>query len=374
MGIVNAGQLIVYEDIPKDLLEHVEDIIFNRRPDATERLVQFAETVKGSGDQARGRSEVARQHRGGAALARARARRARFPRARPRGGPAEVRAAARDHRRPADGRHESGRRSVRRRQDVPAAGGEERPRDEEGRRVPDAVHGRGKGARAEGGHRHARAGQDPDGHRQGRRPRHRQEHRRRRARLQQLRGHRPRRDGADRQDPADRDRREGRHGGPERAHHAVARRNGVRGARDGAPRLHAAAAHRRRHDQQAAYGGENRAGLRKHDGARARRIARGGRGVDAAESGEDRRSSMSRTRRSRPTSASSTRAVRGVRCSPYRDALANAPEAGVDGRSGAVIHRPALSGRRAARRHREVHRLDAVLLDVGAEGIVSRRF
>jgi len=49
MGIVNAGQLIVYEDIPKDLLEHVEDIIFNRRPDATERLVQFAETVKGSG-------------------------------------------------------------------------------------------------------------------------------------------------------------------------------------------------------------------------------------------------------------------------------------------------------------------------------------
>jgi 5-methyltetrahydrofolate--homocysteine methyltransferase len=49
MGIVNAGQLVVYEDIPKDLLEHVEDIIFNRRPDATERLVQFAETVRGAG-------------------------------------------------------------------------------------------------------------------------------------------------------------------------------------------------------------------------------------------------------------------------------------------------------------------------------------
>ncbi|HTL00645.1 MAG TPA: methionine synthase, partial [Vicinamibacterales bacterium] len=49
MGIVNAGQLIVYEDIPKDLLEHVEDIIFNRRPDATERMVEFAETVKGAG-------------------------------------------------------------------------------------------------------------------------------------------------------------------------------------------------------------------------------------------------------------------------------------------------------------------------------------
>ena len=49
MGIVNAGQLVVYEDIPTDLLEHVEDIIFNRRPDATERMVTFAEQVKGSG-------------------------------------------------------------------------------------------------------------------------------------------------------------------------------------------------------------------------------------------------------------------------------------------------------------------------------------
>ena len=49
MGIVNAGQLAVYENIPKDLLEHVEDLVFNRRPDATERMVQFAEQVKGSG-------------------------------------------------------------------------------------------------------------------------------------------------------------------------------------------------------------------------------------------------------------------------------------------------------------------------------------
>ena len=49
MGIVNAGQLVVYEDIDPELLAHVEDIIFNRRPDATERMVRFAETVKGSG-------------------------------------------------------------------------------------------------------------------------------------------------------------------------------------------------------------------------------------------------------------------------------------------------------------------------------------
>ena len=47
MGIVNAGQLGVYADIPPPLLERVEDVIFNRRPDATERLVEFAETFKG---------------------------------------------------------------------------------------------------------------------------------------------------------------------------------------------------------------------------------------------------------------------------------------------------------------------------------------
>ena len=49
MGIVNAGQLIVYQDIPNDLLELVEDVIFDRRPDATERLVDFAKTVSGGG-------------------------------------------------------------------------------------------------------------------------------------------------------------------------------------------------------------------------------------------------------------------------------------------------------------------------------------
>jgi 5-methyltetrahydrofolate--homocysteine methyltransferase len=45
MGIVNAGQLQVYEEIPKDLLEHIEDVLLNRRPDATERLVEFAKTL-----------------------------------------------------------------------------------------------------------------------------------------------------------------------------------------------------------------------------------------------------------------------------------------------------------------------------------------
>ncbi|MGN6716477.1 MAG: vitamin B12 dependent-methionine synthase activation domain-containing protein, partial [Candidatus Binatia bacterium] len=46
MGIVNPGMLAVYEEIPKDLLELVEDVLLNRRADATERLVSFAETVK----------------------------------------------------------------------------------------------------------------------------------------------------------------------------------------------------------------------------------------------------------------------------------------------------------------------------------------
>ena len=49
MGIVNAGQLAVYEDIDPELRTHVEDVLFNRRPDATERLVELAGRVKGSG-------------------------------------------------------------------------------------------------------------------------------------------------------------------------------------------------------------------------------------------------------------------------------------------------------------------------------------
>lgn len=50
MAIVNAGMLGVYEEIPKDLLELVEDVLLNRRPDATERLVRFADTIKQKGE------------------------------------------------------------------------------------------------------------------------------------------------------------------------------------------------------------------------------------------------------------------------------------------------------------------------------------
>ncbi len=49
MGIVNAGMIEVYEQIPKDLLELIEDVLFNRKPEATERLIEYAEKVKGKG-------------------------------------------------------------------------------------------------------------------------------------------------------------------------------------------------------------------------------------------------------------------------------------------------------------------------------------
>ncbi len=49
MGIVNPSMLEVYDDIPKDLLERVEDVLFDRKEDATERLLDFAETVKAAG-------------------------------------------------------------------------------------------------------------------------------------------------------------------------------------------------------------------------------------------------------------------------------------------------------------------------------------
>ncbi|MDA7950807.1 MAG: methionine synthase [Pirellulaceae bacterium] len=54
MGIVNAGMLEVYEEIPKDLLTHVEDVLFNRHPEATDRLLEFAETVKDKGSKEKG--------------------------------------------------------------------------------------------------------------------------------------------------------------------------------------------------------------------------------------------------------------------------------------------------------------------------------
>ena len=61
MGIVNAGQLAVYEDIPAELLEHVEDVILARRPDATERLVALADSVRVEAQSARSTSRGGRR-------------------------------------------------------------------------------------------------------------------------------------------------------------------------------------------------------------------------------------------------------------------------------------------------------------------------
>ncbi len=144
MGIVNAGQLQVYEEIPKDLLEHVEDVLLNRRPDATDRLIDFAETRRAEGQDRGTGTGLARGLRRGTAQARPDHRHRRLHRRRRRGSPPAIRAAAADHRRPADGRHERRRRPVRRRQDVSAAGRQERPRHEEGGRLPAAVHGSGE--------------------------------------------------------------------------------------------------------------------------------------------------------------------------------------------------------------------------------------
>jgi 5-methyltetrahydrofolate--homocysteine methyltransferase len=140
MGIVNAGQLAVYQDIPPDLLELVEDVLFDRREDATDRLVTFAETVSGSGT--RRTVDLAW---------RARARRGRLHRSRHRGSQAAGRAAARCDRGTADGRHEDRGRPVRLREDVPAPGGQERPGHEARGRLPRALHGGGEGAGAPGG-------------------------------------------------------------------------------------------------------------------------------------------------------------------------------------------------------------------------------
>ena len=55
MGIVNAGMLQIYQDIEPELLEHVEDVVLNRRPDATERMIELAEKVK---NQSTGEKEI----------------------------------------------------------------------------------------------------------------------------------------------------------------------------------------------------------------------------------------------------------------------------------------------------------------------------
>ena len=274
MAIVNAGQIALYEDIPPDLLEHVEDIIFDRRPDATERMVAFAETVKGGAMKKEldlSWRETTVEERLKHALVHGIDEFIEEDTEEARHGP---RTAAGRDRGSADGRDAGRRRSVRRRQDVPPAGRQERAGDEARGRLPRAVHGAGE-APARPGER-ARPGQGDPVHGQGRRARHRQEHRGRGARLQQLRGHRSRGDGPARRAPGHRGGRGLRHRRLLGADHALARRDGERGQGDGAPRSRPAAADRRRHDVAAAHGGSDRARVRAAGGPRDRRLTGGG--------------------------------------------------------------------------------------------------
>ena len=257
MGIVNAGALVVYDEIDPGLRERIEDVVLNRRPDATERLVEVAGDFAGTGEQ---QEAVAQEWRsmpveerithalvkGLDEFVEADTEELRLVIVERGGRPIEV----------IEGPLMAGMNVVgdlfgAGKMFLPA-GGEVGPGDEEGRGAPDPVH---RGREGPGG-RGALARQDRDGDGQGRRARHRQEHRRRRAAVQQLRGDRPRGDGADAEDPRHGQGRGRRHHRPVRPHHAVARRDGRLRRRDGAAGVRHPAAHRRRHDVEGAHRGE----------------------------------------------------------------------------------------------------------------------
>ncbi len=197
MGIVNAGQLDVYDAIDPELREAVEDVILDRRPkdggDATERLVALAEKFRGTDVEAEKAAAEWRSLPVGERLSYALVKgidahivddteeaRQLFAR------PIEVIEGPL-----MDGMNVVGDLFGSGKMFLPA-GGQVRARDEEGRRPPDPLHRGGEGSdRSDPGQ-----GPDRHGHRQGRRPRHRQEHRRRGPAVQRLRGHRPGRDGA----------------------------------------------------------------------------------------------------------------------------------------------------------------------------------
>ena len=332
MGIVNAGQLAVYEDIPTDLLEHVEDVIFNRRPDATERLVTFAEQVKGAGKKRE--ADLAWREK-----------------------PVEERLAY---------------ALVHGIVDFIEADAEEarqklgRPLDViegplmDGMKIVGDLFGAGKmflpqvvkSARAM---KRAVAYLEPfmeaekaaDAARERPRVATRERETDGRVLLATVKG-----DVHDigknivgvvlgcnnyevidlgvmvlvRSHPGGGRRAEGRHHRPERPDHAVARRDGVRREGDGAPRHHDAAAHRRRDDEQAAHGGEDRAGVQRRDRARARRLARRRRRLEPAERSAARRLRRERARGAGRPARAVRRAAASSRCCTLADGARESPE------------------------------------------------
>ena len=201
MGIVNAGMLEVYEEIEPELRELVEDVLLNRRPDATERLVDFGEKLKAA-ERRRGARPRRRTRSGATAPSRSGCR-TRWSRA-------STRTSTPTPRRRAPS--SAGRCSVIEGPlmdgmsvvgDLFGAGKMFLPQVVKSARVMKKAVAyltpfmeAEKAAMAAAGQAVQDAGQDRARHGEGRRARHRQEHRRRRARLQQLRGHRHGRDGA----------------------------------------------------------------------------------------------------------------------------------------------------------------------------------
>ena len=200
MGIVNAGMLEVYEEIEPELQELVEDVLLNRRPDATERLVDFGEKLKAASAGAVATEKKAEEWRNGTVEER-------LSHALVKGIDTYIDADTEEARaklgRPLlviEGPLMDGMSVV---GDLFGAGKMFLPQVVKSARVmkkavayltpfmeaEKARDGRRRPGRED-------AGQDRARHGEGRRARHRQEHRRRGARLQQLRGHRHGRDGA----------------------------------------------------------------------------------------------------------------------------------------------------------------------------------
>ncbi|VWX59236.1 conserved hypothetical protein [Burkholderiales bacterium 8X] len=279
------------------------------------------------------------------------------------------RPAAARHRRAAHGRHERGRRPVRAGQDVPAAGGQVGARDEVGSGPPHSVH---RGRKAPGRGRRARRsdqGQDHHRHRQGRRSRHRQEHRDRGPAVQQLRGREHGRDGSVPRDPGARQGRGRGHRRPLGPDHAQPRRDAICRRRDAEgrafPHAQDPAHDRRRHHQPRPHRRQDRAALRGAGGVRAGRLAQRERGAVAAF-GPGRglhRRDQRRLRQGAPAArrqeAGAALAARQGARQQDADRLGRLPAAG------AQVHRPPRVPQLRPGRTRPLHRLGSVLPDLG---------
>ncbi len=274
MAIVNAGVLPIYDDIEPELRERVEDVVLNRRPDATERLLELAGRYAGESGMERAAEDLAWRERpvderlthalvaGIDAYIVEDTEEARLAAARP----LDV----------IEGPLMAGMNVV---GDLFGAGRMFLPQVVKSARVmKKAVAVLIPYLEAERAGTGRRSGtivtatvkgdvHDIGKNIVGRRPR-----------LQRLRGRRPGRDGPGRADPGEGDRDRRRPDRVVRADHAVARRDDPRRVGDGAPGVHDPAAHRRRDDVADPHRGQDRAGLLGAGRPRPRRVAGGRRG------------------------------------------------------------------------------------------------